>query len=94
MDELTITLGGAVYRLRPMPARLYLAILRKEAETDEMVSALDAACVEHPATVEAGGHPHDASLVDLLSIGALRRLVREWIGASTEDPFPPADGPS
>lgn len=94
MDDITLDLGGAAYRLRPMPARLYLAILRGEAKTDDMVGALDAACVEHPADIAAGGHPHETSLVDLLSIGALRRVVNEWIRASTDDPFPPADGPS
>lgn len=85
MDEITLDLGGSVYRFRPMPGSLYLAILRGEADDERMAGALDEFCVAHPHG--------DSSLVDVLSIGALRRIAREWIRASTEDPFPPADGP-
>jgi hypothetical protein len=84
MDEFEITLGERVYRMRPMPARLFLAILRDDAPAQEMLEALDAACISHPHG--------DGALLDAVSIGAAEAIGRAWIRRSREDPYPPADG--
>jgi|APDOM4702015118_1054815.scaffolds.fasta_scaffold1464728_1 hypothetical protein len=87
MDEIEITLGGGVYRLRPMPARLYLGVLRKTVTDADLMEAVDAACLAHP-------HGDGPLLEADISPGALRRLAREWVRISQDDPYPPAEGRS